>query len=92
MNELALIWRAADGQTDYEKIIRLLILTGARADEIGQLAWDEIDFVNEEIRLPAERMKNRREHRIFLSKPVIWILIAIPRRKGKRTGLGMGKA
>jgi integrase len=88
MNELALIWRAANGQTDYDKIIRLLILTGARADEIGQLAWDEIDLDNGEIRLPAERMKNRREHRIFLSEPPIEILSAIPRRKGKRYVFG----
>jgi integrase len=88
MNELALIWRAAAGETDYYKIIRLLILTGARADEIGQLAWGEINLESGEIRLPAERMKNRREHRIFLSQPAIEIVSTIPRRADKRYAFG----
>jgi integrase len=88
MNELALIWNATGGHSDYEKIIRLLILTGARADEIGQLAWDEIDLETGEIRLPAERMKNRRDHRIFLSRPAIEILRSVARRKGKRYVFG----
>jgi integrase len=83
MDELAMVWRATDGHTDYEKIVRLLALTGARADEIACLAWNEVDFDKAEICLPPERMKNRRAHRIFLSGPAVQILKNITRRPKK---------
>ena len=42
-SELAQIWRAAgDGQ--YGVIVKLLMLTGARRNEIGDLRWSEVDF------------------------------------------------
>ena len=74
MEELATVWKATDGYTDYEKIVRLLMLTGARADEIGCMEWSEINLDHRLICIPPERMKNRREHRIFLSEPAAEIL------------------
>jgi integrase len=53
--ELAAVWRAA-GDDAYGKIVRLLILTGARRDEIGGLRWSELD--NGAWTLPGERAKN----------------------------------
>lgn len=41
-DELERIWRAC-GDDDHGRIIRLLILTGARRSEIGGMAWGEID-------------------------------------------------
>ena len=67
MEELATIWIAADGHTDYDRILRLLILTGARREEIGSVEWEEIDFEAREIRLPKGRTKNGVAHTIFLS-------------------------
>jgi integrase len=52
--ELAEVWRAA-GDDAYGTIIRLLILTGQRREEISALRWSEIDFPAQMIRLPAER-------------------------------------
>ena len=83
MEELAPLWRATDGHTDYEKIVRLLMLTGARADEIGCLEWSEVNLDDCQICIPPERMKNRRKHRIFLSKPAIEILGGITQRPTK---------
>jgi integrase len=40
-SELAAIWSAC-GDDDYGRIVRLLILTAQRRDEIGGLRWDEI--------------------------------------------------
>ena len=36
------IWAATAGSDDYSAIVRLLLLTGCRADEIGSLSWAEV--------------------------------------------------
>jgi integrase len=61
--ELASIWRACD-EGDYGRIVRLLMLTGQRRDEIGKLQWSEID--GDLLTLPATRTKNHREHMLPL--------------------------
>ena len=88
MDELAAVWLATDSRGHYDAIIRLLILTGARADEIGCLEWQEIDFAGREICIPVPRMKNRREHRIFLSEPALQILQCIERPAKKKHVFG----
>ena len=40
LDEIAAIWKAC-GDDDYGKIVRLLILLGARRQEIGGMAWPE---------------------------------------------------
>ena len=50
--ELAAIWNAT-GDTDFDNIVRLLILTGQRATEIAGLRWNEISFDEDLISLPA---------------------------------------
>ena len=59
---------------DYGAIVRLLMLTGQRREEIGGLRWSEIDFHRGVIVLPATRTKNKREHEIPMSVPVREIL------------------
>jgi integrase len=39
--ELRAIWAETAGY-DYSAIVRLLLLTGCRADEIGSLSWAEV--------------------------------------------------
>src|SRR5262245_61236181 len=56
-SELAKIWTALP-DNDYGAIVRLLILTGCRREEIGALAWSEIDLDAGVITLPATRTKN----------------------------------
>jgi integrase len=53
-------------------IVRLLILTGQRRDEIGGLRSDEI--AGDRIELPAHRTKPKRAHTIPLSEPAQAIL------------------
>jgi integrase len=76
--ELRNIWSALRDDA-YGDILRLLILTGARAKEIGGLCWREVDLTTRFITLPPERTKNRREHEIFLSDSAVDILRARPR-------------
>jgi integrase len=72
-NEVALVWNAL-GNDNFAEIVRLLILTGQRAGEIGSLRWSEIDFENALISLPPERTKNGHPHQIPMSAAVAGIL------------------
>ena len=71
--ELRDIWSAL-GDDTYAIIMRLLILTGARREEIGGLRWSEVDFTGRFITLPKERTKNHREHEIPLTDSALAIL------------------
>ena len=77
-NELHAIWQATADGRDYSAIIRLLMLTGQRRDEIGGLRWSEI--TGDCIVLPAARTKNAREHVVPLAPAALAIIAARPRR------------
>lgn len=62
----------------YCKIVRLLMLTGLRRDEIGMLRWSEINFENQLMTIPGSRTKNGEEHKVPMSLPVMEILASIP--------------
>jgi integrase len=77
--ELAAVWRAAE-QLGYPvgHAVRLLILTGARRDEIAKLRWAEIE--EDTIHLKGERTKNGEAHDIPLSAPARGLLVEeVPR-------------
>jgi integrase len=78
--ELVEVWGAACGAGDFGDIVRLLILTGQRREEIGSLRWSEIDFERGLIVLPPERTKNRRLHELPLSPQARAILEARAQR------------
>ena len=77
--ELAAIWNACGGDA-YGTIVRLLILTGQRREEIGGLRQGEICDGN--IVLPDTRTKNRRAHIIPLSAAAQSTLARRPARDG----------
>ena len=80
-DELAAIWNAAsEFGYPYGDVIKLLILTGARREEIGQLRWAEID--GDSITLAADRTKTSIAHVIPLSAPARAIIEALPRISG----------
>jgi integrase len=76
------IWRACL-DNDYGRIVRLLILTGQRREEISALCWSEIDLEKAVISLPGGRTKNYRPHEVPLSDQALAILNAAPRRDGR---------
>ena len=85
--ELAAIWNAAAGD-QFGDIVRLLILTGQRRDEIGHLRWSEISGTS--IVLPPERTKNKRQHVVPLSPLAVEIIERQTRRKGRDLIFGSG--
>ena len=87
--ELAEVWRSSGGG-DFGDIVRLLILTGQRREEIGGLRWSEVDLERQVIVLPPARTKNRREHSIPLAPTALTILRARGRR-GRELVFGLGR-
>jgi integrase len=80
--ELAAVWRAS-GDDDYGRVVKLLILTGCRRQEIGGMAWGELDADAGTWTLPAERSKNGRAHTLPLP-PAAWCIInGVPHMVGR---------
>jgi len=76
-DELRLVWTHA-GDDRFGSILKLLALTGARADEIAALRWSEIN--GDLIVLPPERVKGNRTHEIPLAAAAREIIEAQPKR------------
>jgi integrase len=77
--ELAAIWKGVEDD-EYSKVIKLLILTGCRREEIAGMRWSE--FGNGTWTLPAARSKNGKPHMLSLTDLMLEIIDSIPRREG----------
>ena len=76
--ELIAVWGGAEELGyPYGSAVQLLILTGARREEIGKLRWSEID--GDTIELRGERTKNGEPHSIPLSTPAKTLIAELPR-------------
>lgn len=86
-DELGHVWEATH-QLGYPfgTIIRLLILTGQRRDEVARMRWSELSRKTEEWALPPERTKNARSHTVPLSSVFVAELDAIAGQAWPRDG------
>jgi integrase len=64
------------------RVLRLLLLLGARHNEIAGMPWSELDLAAGTWTLPKERSKNKRPLTLTLPKAALDILAAQPRRPG----------
>ena len=80
--EIRAIWNACQ-QNDFGRIVRLLILTGCRREEIGQLRWSEINMDTGVMTIPGTRTKNKRELQLPLSPAAIDILRSAKPAEGR---------
>lgn len=87
--EITSIWKAAD-EWPFGAIYRLLLLTGARRGEIGDLRWAELD--KEEIKLDGARTKNGKPHVIPLSKAAQAVTSELHRVAGTELVFGISKS
>ena len=85
--ELSLIWRQA-GEGDYGAIVRLLILTGQRREEVAAMTWEEAGLDGATWRIGAERTKNGLAHEVALTQPALEILGARRRSDGRALVFG----
>jgi integrase len=91
--ELREVWSSLDAEPNaqFAYIVRLLILTGQRREEVGGLRWAELDLERGLIVLPPERTKNSRQHEVPLSRQARAILTRQPKRKGRDFIFGIGE-
>ena len=76
--EIAAVWKATDAVgLPFGAIFRLLLLTGARREEIAALRWSEI--AGDAIRLAGARTKNGEPHVIPLAPQAAALIAALPR-------------
>ena len=88
-DELMLIWRHS-GEGDYGAIVRLLVLTGQRREEVAAMPWDEVDLKGEIWRISGARTKNKRGHEVPLAPEAVGILQALEKRSGRALVFGSG--
>jgi integrase len=77
--ELRIVWQAADKEAGrYGALVKLLVLTGCRRNEIARLTWDEIQ--GDYIVLAPDRTKTAEAHRVFITPLMRSIIDTLPRR------------
>src|SRR5262249_20528744 len=82
-DEIIRLWNACDELPNpFGAIYRLLLLTGARRQEVAQLQWRELDEKTRTWTLPSERSKTHAARKIPLSRQAWAILAAQPRIVG----------
>jgi integrase len=77
-DELAAIWRETAGAGPFNGIVRLLILTGQRREEVAGMTWTELSDDLSTWTIPANRAKNAATHIGPLSAPVQELLRSLP--------------
>jgi integrase len=70
------------GDDDFGNIVKLLIYTGCRRDEIARLRWDEVNLETGRLIFPGARTKNRRPLALLLPAPALGIVQSETRRDG----------
>jgi integrase len=67
-DEIPAMWKAAERlRSPRADVLKLLLLTGCRLKEISALRWSEVKLETGELHLPAERVKNKQPHTVYLS-------------------------
>jgi integrase len=79
-DELSRIWRACKND-DGGRITRLLILSGCRRAEVGDMCWSELDDPERPstFTIPARRAKNGRAHTLPVMPMMRDIITSMPR-------------
>jgi integrase len=89
-SEVAKVWLAAP-KNDYGNIVKLLLLTGCRREEVGSLRWSEIDLEARTITIAKERTKNGMEHIVPLPDAALSIVQGIMRRGDRDFVFGIAR-
>jgi integrase len=102
-DEVGRVWAAAGAPPyPYGPLVRMLMLTGQRRDEIAAARWGEVDLEHGLLTIPPERMKGNVGHVVPLTPKAIEILDGLPRfaagdfvfagQSGERPFSGFSKA
>ena len=78
-DELRAVWNTTGGPGSFDAIVRMLILTGQRREEVAGMTWDEIAPDLSTWTLPPTRAKNNVAHVVPLSTQAQDVLRKAPR-------------
>lgn len=88
--EIAAVW-ASCRDDDHGRIVRLLLLTGQRREEVGAMRWSEINRAKAMWSMPPERTKNGLPHDVPLSRSALSIIEGTAERSGRDHIFGDGE-
>jgi integrase len=86
-DEVKIIWNACPPD-DFGKIVKLLLLTGCRREEIGQLKWSEVDLDTGVMTISGTRIKNGRDLQLPLPPAALDILRSAKPAEGREYVFG----
>jgi len=86
-DEIRIVWNAC-GDGAAGRVVKLLLLTGCRREEIGALKWSEIEA--DVLTIPGTRTKNGRVLVLPLPATAIELLAAAPKQDGGDFVFGRG--
>jgi integrase len=79
MGEMAAVWKGAElVGYPFGPIVKLLMLTAQRRNEVASMQWSQLDFKAKTWTLPAELTKNGRQHVLPLTPQTVTLLRALP--------------
>ena len=79
-DEMRWLWSGCEEiDWPFGPLVKLLMLTAQRRDEVAGMAWSEIDLDKRTWTIPGRRVKNDRAHVVHLSEPAIAVLRGLPR-------------
>ncbi|MFA5952231.1 MAG: tyrosine-type recombinase/integrase [Hyphomicrobium sp.] len=79
IGEMAAVWKSAElVGYPFGPIVKLLMLTGQRRNEVANMQWSQLDFEAKTWTLPAELTKNGRQHVLPLTPQTVTLLRALP--------------
>ena len=90
--EIARLWRALETEphNPYSGVLRLVLLTGARRDEVAGMRWCDLDLFRREWRQPSN--KSGRPHLVPLSDEAISVIRQMPERGAHVFASASGRA
>jgi integrase len=77
-DELAAIWRSTGSPGPFNGIVRMLILTGQRREEVAGMTWAELSDDGTTWTIPAARAKNGATHIVPLGLAAQELLRSVP--------------
>jgi integrase len=79
-DELRWLWRATEiVEWPFGPLVKLLLLTAQRRDEVACMEWPDVDFERRNWTQPREKTKNDRAHEVHLSAAAMGALNSIRR-------------
>jgi integrase len=80
--EIRALWSCAETMDyPYGPLIKLLLITGQRLNEVARATWGEFDLDKKLWTIPAARMKAAAAHTVSLSDEALKVLRTLPRFK-----------